>query len=152
MELMETNPEIIEGLQKLLSNTYSLQAQTQVAHWNVRGHAFFSLHKAFGKQYDELAGQVDDIAEKIRALGSLTSGGLSYFSQTTDLQELSKDVDAESMVIHLLTQRFVIVSQAHELRELCGKNDDLETQDFVMGIIQSHQKTCWMLSAFLEDS
>ncbi|MCL4168674.1 UNVERIFIED_CONTAM: hypothetical protein GTU68_066192, partial [Idotea baltica] len=78
-------------------------AQTHICHWNVRGPGFFALHTAFEEQYTELFTAVDEIAERIRALGALAPGGLSSLSRLAGISEIEESASAEAMVTHLLT-------------------------------------------------
>lgn len=68
---------MVEALRQVVADTYALIGQTHLCHWNVRGPSFFSLHNAFEEQYSELFIAVDEIAERIRAKGSLAPGGLA---------------------------------------------------------------------------
>ena len=61
--------EIADGLSRLLADTYTLYLKTHNFHWNVTGPMFNTLHTMFETQYNELALAVDEIAERIRALG-----------------------------------------------------------------------------------
>ena len=60
---------IAEGLSRLLADSYTLYLKTHNYHWNVVGPMFNTLHLMFEGQYTELAMAVDQIAERIRALG-----------------------------------------------------------------------------------
>ncbi|MCX7869765.1 MAG: ferritin-like domain-containing protein, partial [Terrimicrobiaceae bacterium] len=44
-----------------------------------------------------------------------------------------------------------VAEDAFELRAACEAAGDLETQDLVIGRIQTHQKTLWMLKSFLKN-
>jgi starvation-inducible DNA-binding protein len=72
---------IAEGLSKLLADTYTLYLKTHNFHWNVTGPMFQTLHLMFEQQYNELALAVDQIAERIRALGFPAPGTYREFSQ-----------------------------------------------------------------------
>jgi len=61
--------EIVHGLSRVLADSYSLYLKTHSYHWNVVGPMFHSLHAMFMDEYSELALAVDEIAERIRALG-----------------------------------------------------------------------------------
>ena len=61
--------QIADGLSRLLADTYTLYLKTHNFHWNVKGPLFNTLHLMFEQQYTELATAVDEIAERIRALG-----------------------------------------------------------------------------------
>ena len=65
----EDRKSIVDGLSRLLSDTYVLYLKTHNFHWNVTGPMFRTLHLMFEEQYNELALAVDSIAERIRALG-----------------------------------------------------------------------------------
>jgi starvation-inducible DNA-binding protein len=143
---------VVEGLQTLLADSYALMAQTHVAHWNVEGPAFFSLHAAFQSQYEELFAAADEIAERLRALDVLAPGGLKTLAKASSIQELAiETTPAKDYVAHLIESHEIVLATAHELREASGSADDLETQDLVIGRIQAHQKTVWMLKSFLKN-
>ena len=66
--------QIVAGLNVLLANSYTLYLKTHNYHWNVTGPMFNTLHLMFEQQYTELAAAVDQIAERIRALGAFAPG------------------------------------------------------------------------------
>ncbi|NNE12941.1 MAG: DNA starvation/stationary phase protection protein, partial [Ilumatobacter sp.] len=61
---------IADGLSKVLADSYTLYLKTHNYHWNVVGPMFNTLHLMFEEQYNELALAVDELAERIRALGA----------------------------------------------------------------------------------
>jgi starvation-inducible DNA-binding protein len=70
----EDRQAIAEGLSRLLADSYTLYLKTHNYHWNVTGPQFNTLHTMFEGQYTELAIAVDQIAERIRALGIRAPG------------------------------------------------------------------------------
>ena len=72
---------IAEGLSRLLADTYTLYLKTHNFHWNVTGPMFNTLHLMFEGQYTELAVAVDDIAERIRALGFPAPGTYAAYAR-----------------------------------------------------------------------
>ncbi|HRJ73371.1 MAG TPA: DNA starvation/stationary phase protection protein [Terrimicrobiaceae bacterium] len=143
---------VIEGLQTLLADSYALMAQTHLAHWNVEGPSFFQLHTAFQGQYEELFAAVDEIAERLRALDVLAPGGLKTLAKASQIQELAVESHpAKDYVAHLIESHETLLAHAVELREAAGDSGDLETQDLVIGRVQIHQKTLWMLRSFLKN-
>ena len=88
---------IAEGLSKVLADSYTLYLKTHKFHWNVEGSRFRTLHLMFEEQYNELATAVDEIAERIRALGFPAPGSYSEFSALTEIQEnTGKPADHDS--------------------------------------------------------
>src|SRR3546814_4987454 len=79
---------IAEGLSRLLADTYTLYLKTHNYHWNVTGPMFNTLHTMFEQQYTELAAAVDEIAERIRALGFPAPGRSE--EHTSELQSLMR--------------------------------------------------------------
>lgn len=143
---------VIEGLQTLLADSYALMGQTHLAHWNVEGPNFFQLHAAFQTQYEALFEAVDEIAERLRALDVLAPGGLKTLAKASSIQEMAVETaPAKDYVAHLIESHEVVLGTAHDLREAAGSSNDLETQDLVIGRIQAHQKTLWMLKSFLKN-
>ncbi len=53
---------LVETLNLVLADSYALMSLTHLAHWNVEGPGFFSLHKAFEDQYEDLFEAVDEVA------------------------------------------------------------------------------------------
>ena len=65
----ENSVQVADTLNKLLSDEHVLYIKTRNAHWNVEGPDFASVHKFFEAQYNELEGIIDQVAERIRAIG-----------------------------------------------------------------------------------
>lgn len=141
-----------KGLKTLLADSYALMAQTHLAHWNVEGPAFFELHAAFQKQYEELFLAIDDIAERLRALDVMAPGGLKLFASESSITEMTPGAaPAKDFVAHLIDSHEILVGNAMELRKAAEDAADLETQDMVIGRLQSHEKTLWMLRSYLKN-
>src|SRR5437879_954535 len=94
--------KIADELTHFLADTYILYLKTQNYHWNVQGPAFYSLHKMFEEQYQELAGAIDEIAERIRALGNYTVASFSQYTQLSSLKEERGQLTAENMLEKLI--------------------------------------------------
>lgn len=143
---------VVSGLQTILADTYALMAQTHLAHWNVEGPHFFSLHAAFQTQYEELFEAVDEIAERLRALDVLAPGGLKTLAKLSAVQEGAVEpTPAKDFVAHLIDAHEVVLGTAKTVRDAAGDTGDLETQDLMIKRIQTHEKTTWMLKSFLKN-
>ncbi|MCA1995231.1 MAG: DNA starvation/stationary phase protection protein, partial [Coleofasciculus sp. S288] len=94
----DSRKEIADGLSRVLADTYSLYLKTHYFHWNVTGPMFNSLHLMFEEQYTELATAVDEIAERIRALGVYAPGSYSAFAELSSIPETREVPSAEDMV------------------------------------------------------
>ncbi|CAN5397048.1 non-specific DNA-binding protein DpsA [soil metagenome] len=142
---------IIASLETLLSESYSLMAQTHLAHWNVEGEHFFELHTAFQSQYEELFEAVDTVAEHIRTLDAYPPGGLSMLAGISSLYESEeRRMAAKDFVAHLVEGHENLVAHAKEGRTLAGEAGDAETEDLFIERLRSHEKTLWMLKSHLK--
>jgi len=144
-----THSPVVEALRQVVADSYALLGQTHLCHWNVRGPSFFSLHDAFEEQYTELFGAIDDLAERIRALGALAPGGLNNLASMAGMKEIEEDAKPEAMVRHLLQANEQLVKDLAQARDVAGKEGDVETEDMMIARIQVHQKSIWMLRSFL---
>ncbi|MCS5712343.1 ferritin-like domain-containing protein [Candidatus Berkiella aquae] len=137
------------GLKVFLANTYTLYLKTQNYHWNVIGPHFHSLHNLFEEQYKELANAVDEIAERIRALGDVTPGSLEEFSKLKTISEAKTRIDDISMIKDLIESHEIICKHVNLiLRQAQDEQDDV-TQDLLIGRLRVHEKTLWMLRAYV---
>ena len=141
--------DVIDALRQVVADSYAVLGQTHLCHWNVRGPGFFALHTAFEEQYTELFTAIDEIAERIRALGSLAPGGLGNLATMAGMTELEEDASADDMVRHLAKANRKLVDDLARARDLAGHANDPESEDLMIARIQIHEKTIWMLDSFL---
>ena len=141
---------IAKGLSQLLANSYTLYLKTHNYHWNVRGPMFHSLHTMFETQYNELALAVDEVAERIRALGFLAPGSYSEFAALSSIKEGNSNNDAHTMIRELVEGQETIVRICHEIFPLAEEAVDEPTVDLLTTRMQAHEKTAWMLRVLLE--
>ncbi len=139
-----------DSLNQVLADSYALLSLTHLAHWNVEGPGFFALHTAFQTPYEELFIAIDEIAERIRALGAYAIGGLSKFAATAQMKEFVSPLPQEDYVRALVAANEKLVADATQARDLAGEANDPESQDLMIGRITLHQKTIWMLKSFLK--
>src|SRR6476469_10673664 len=90
--------EIVDGLSRLLADTYTLYLKTHNFHWNVTGPMFQTLHLMFEQHYNELALAVDAIAERIRALGFPAPGTYREFGALSSIKEDDGIPRADAMI------------------------------------------------------
>lgn len=138
-----------DGLAGLLADSYTLLGKTHGFHWNVTGPHFAALHALFEQQYTDLHAAVDELAERIRALGFRAPGSLAGFLALTRLKEAEGALAAEAMLRDLAHDHELIARACHDLVGLCQKAGDGATEDLMNARIAVHQKAAWMLRASL---
>ncbi|MFN3371835.1 MAG: Dps family protein [Sphingomonadaceae bacterium] len=140
---------ITAGLSRLLADTYTLYLKTHNYHWNVTGPQFNTLHTMFETQYNELALAVDEIAERIRALGAWAPGSYSDYARLATVKEASGVPSAEAMVAELAADQATVVRTAREMFPVVEEAGDEPTADLLTQRMQVHEKTAWMLRAMI---
>ena len=142
--------EIATGLSRLLADTYTLYLKTHNYHWNVTGPMFTTLHTMFELQYQELALAVDEIAERIRALGIFAPGSYSTFKELTQIDEETGVPSAQHMIHQLVLGQEAVVRTAREIFPMIEEANDEPTADLLTNRMQIHEKTAWMLRSLLQ--
>ena len=142
---------IAQGLAKVLADTYTLYLKTHNYHWNVRGPMFHSLHTMFETQYNELALAVDEVAERIRALGELAPGSYSEFAKLASIPEGDNRKDAQAMVRDLVEGQEAVVRTCRTLFPAVDEANEEPTADLLTTRMQTHEKNAWMLRSLLEN-
>jgi starvation-inducible DNA-binding protein len=141
----EDRKQIAEGLSKLLADTYTLYLKTHNFHWNVTGPMFQTLHLMFEAQYSELAGAVDVIAERIRALGFPAPGTYIDFAERSSIKEERGGPAADQMIRQLVEGQEAAIRTARAASPLAERIHDQVTADLLTERMQVHEKTAWML-------
>ena len=145
----EDRQKITDGLSRLLADSYTLYLKTHNYHWNVTGPLFNTLHTMFETQYTELATAVDEIAERIRALGHPAPGSYRAFGKLTSIEEEDSVPSAEEMIRQLVIGQETVVRTAREVFPLAEKANDEPTADLLTQRMQTHEKNAWMLRSML---
>jgi len=142
--------KIAVGLSKILADSYMVYLKTHNYHWNVTGELFHSLHEQFEVQYTELAEAIDEIAERIRALGYRAPGSFREFSELTAIEEDTDQPAALEMVRRLAVDNETILRTAREALPACQDAGDEASIDLITERLKVHSKTAWMLRSHLE--
>ena len=143
--------KIADGLSRLLADTYTLYLKTHNYHWNVTGPMFQTLHLMFESQYNELALAVDQIAERIRALGVQAPGTYKEFSKLTSIKESDGVPHAKEMIRQLVEGQEAVVRTARSIFPIADSASDEVTADLLTQRLQTHEKTAWMLRSLLDE-
>jgi starvation-inducible DNA-binding protein len=147
-KVSQPNRQIIsENLSIYLADIYGLYLKTQVFHWNVTGTGFYQLHLLFEKQYEEIEGEIDEVAERIRALGFFIEGSFSAFKKTMKGKEEEKALNAEDMLKSLTAGHELVIEQGRYISKLADSQHDYATVDMLGRRMAMHEKAAWMLKS-----
>lgn len=147
----ENLEEVAVALSRLLADTYMLYLKTHNYHWNVTGELFKPLHDLFEEQYGELAEAIDEIAERIRALGHRSPGSFMEFKSLTSIEEDTAEPSAIEMVHNLAGDNEKVLHTARKGLEPARRADDEATIDIITERLRVHSKNAWMLRSHLQE-
>jgi starvation-inducible DNA-binding protein len=142
--------EIAAALSKLLADSYTLYLKTHSFHWNVVGPDFVSLHTLFEQQYTGLAAAVDEIAERIRALGAKAPGSYQEFEKLAKIADEPGAPSAKEMVHRLMQDNITAARTAQEVVRTAEEHGDVSTADLATQRVTVHEKAAWMLDSLLK--
>ncbi|MDP5324388.1 MAG: DNA starvation/stationary phase protection protein [Litorivicinaceae bacterium] len=142
---------IVDGLSRLLADSYTLYLQTHNFHWNVTGPMFNTLHTMFMTQYTEQWGALDLIAERIRALGFPAPGTYAEYARLSSVKEVTGVPKAMEMVRILVDAQEATARTARSLFPVVEAANDQPTADLITQRLDVHEKTAWMLRSLLEE-
>ena len=136
------------SLNKLLSGLYCLYIKTQNYHWNVKGPNFYSLHLLFEKHYQELATEIDSLAELISSMGEFVNASVSGYSKESFIKDApSERIKSEVMISDLCNDHKLIIQHAEILIEQMSGRD--YATNILSDIVELHNSMLWMLSSSL---
>ena len=142
---------VAQILNAVLADAYVLYTKTRNFHWNVKGPHFHDLHKLFESQYDTIDEAIDEIAERVRALGEPALGSMQEFLAVTRLSESTGSLTAPRMIAALLNDHEAVIRQLRKDIDTVGaQHGDTGNQDFLTGVMEEHEKMAWMLRSMLE--
>ena len=141
--------DIVKILNEQVSNWNILFVKLHNYHWNVKGSDFFTLHEKFEGLYDEAAGYIDDIAERILALGAVPAGSLKEYLEFSTLEEATGIENSREMVEQIVADFKVIVASAKSGADVAGEAGDETTVDLLTQVHVALEKHIWLFSAFL---
>ena len=141
---------IADGLSHFLADSYTLYLKTHNFHWNVTGPMFQTLHVMFQEQYTELWTALDDIAERIRALGHFAPGTYKRYVELSTITEETDVPSAKEMIRQLVEGQEAVIRTARAAVRIADEIDDFPTADMLSTRMEVHEKNAWMLRAFLE--
>jgi starvation-inducible DNA-binding protein len=144
--------KVAEGLSAFLSDSYTLYLKTHNFHWNVTGPMFNSLHAMFMTQYTEQWTALDEIAERIRALGFTAPGSYAEFVKLSSIKEEQSPggLDWQGMVRQLVSGNEAVCRTARKVIKTGEAAGDDPTVDLATQRLQIHEKYAWMLRSLLE--
>jgi len=142
---------VADALNNVLADSYTLYMKTHAYHWNVTGPQFHTLHVMFEEQYREMWTALDEIAERVRALGVFAPTSGKAFAQRSAIESADETPPSGTKMIEtLLADHETLIRRGREALKVPADADDAASEDLLTVRIQSHEKTAWMLRAMTQ--
>ncbi|MDZ4318569.1 MAG: Dps family protein [Phenylobacterium sp.] len=139
-----------EALSKLLADSYAVYLKTHGYHWNVRGANFQALHSLFMAQYTEMWTAIDEVAERIRALGELAPQGYGAFGNLSSIKDGDPTKGANGMLKDLIASHEALISTLYGILPAAQEAGDEVTAGLITDRLTAHEKHVWMLKSSLD--
>ncbi|MFA7437413.1 Dps family protein [Castellaniella sp.] len=145
----EDRAAVVAELSKTLADTYTLYLMTHNFHWNVTGPMFSALHNLFMTQYTEIWQALDEIAERIRALGHYAPGTYAEYARLSSIAEPTSVPNAQGMLQMLVDGNEAVARTARSAFRMADEVNDQPTADLLTQRLDIHEKNAWMLRSML---
>jgi starvation-inducible DNA-binding protein len=147
----ETRRKVTNYLNERLADAIDLGTQTKHAHWNVKGPHFIALHELFDKIAENVEDHVDELAERITALGGTARGTLGTVARVTTLKPYPEEItDGLAHVDALSSAMADFGKKVRSGIDQTGQWGDADTADLLTGISRDVDKYLWFLEAHLQ--
>lgn len=143
------NDKLSNELNQLLSDFHVYYQNTRGAHWNIKGPRFFELHAKFEELYTEALTNIDEIAERILTIGGRPDHTLETYLKKSNIQSVQDESNDEALVKMIVSNLTTLVAQENKVKELAVEAGDNETEDMMIGLVNTQEKTQWMFNSWL---
>jgi starvation-inducible DNA-binding protein len=140
--------KVIVLLNARLADALDLRAQVKQAHWAVRGPSFIGLHELFDEIATRMLTHVDEIAERVTALGGLPDGTVQTVARQTTLEPYPAEITAG--LDHVEALSAALAAFGRSVRRAIDESaelGDLGTSDLFTGISRAVDKDLWFVEA-----
>jgi starvation-inducible DNA-binding protein len=142
--------DVAQELTKVLADSFAVYLKTHGYHWNVRGPEFFGYHNLLEQQYRDIWAALDEIAERIRALGVLAPQSYLGLRQSDlDQGRRSGEGSRRPMLKELLGDHDTLIATARKAFEVADAAGDEASADLLTQRLAAHEKFAWMLRSTL---
>lgn len=138
-----------EVLNKQVANWTVLYTKLHNYHWYVKGDQFFTLHAKFEELYDTAALNMDELAERLLAIGGKPVGTLAECLKEASVQEASGQENANQMVRAITMDFRTMADEMKTGIKMATEQGDDVTTDLLIAMVSELEKQNWMLQTFL---
>jgi starvation-inducible DNA-binding protein len=141
--------KLFTEVNQLLSDLHIYYQNTRGFHWNIKGKRFFELHVKFEELYTEALVNIDEIAERLLAIGGSPLHTFEDYLSTSNIKSLkgvSNDIETVTAIVDQLQK---LITQEEMVKSMAAEIEDNETEDMMIALINTQQKYIWMFNSWL---
>lgn len=147
----QMSASLVALLNQTLADALDLAYQTKQAHWNVKGFNFYGLHLLFDDLHAQLVIFIDQLAERVVAIGGQAMGTIRIAGKTSHLEEYPLDAHDSKAHVNALVDRFGdFGSRVRSDIAKAEKLGDKDTADLYTNVSRATDKALWLLTAHQE--
>ena len=148
---VEKRTALAQLLNERLADLIDLGLQAKQAHWNVKGPTFIALHELFDSVAEEIEVFVDDVAERVVALGGIAEGTIGIVGKRTKLAAYPPNITSGRDHVEALSTALATVGKAVRADiDRATELGDADTADLFTGISRDIDKKLWFVEAHLQ--
>ena len=141
-----------EKLNVYLANQEIMFIKLHNLHWYVKGSSFFVLHSKFEELYDQTADIIDEVAERMLALGLSPVASMKKALTMSAVKELDDAPISSAVAVEKLKNDIIYwITDTKEIIALAGEEGDVITEGLFTDYLTEYEKLNWMLDSFLEN-
>ncbi|HCD44434.1 MAG TPA: DNA starvation/stationary phase protection protein [Lachnoclostridium sp.] len=141
---------LFDKLNEYLANQQVMYMKLHNLHWYVKGRSFFTLHAKLEELYDQTAQIMDDVAERLLALGGSPVASLKKALALSSVKELEDvPISSDETIKSLISDVEYWIRDTKEIVKLAEDDDDGATADQFNGYLAEYQKLLWMLKSYI---
>ena len=139
--------EIAKNLNEFLCDLEIMNVKLQNYHWNVQGKGFFLTHEKLEEYYNQIRGEIDEIAEHILALGYQPVGTMQDFIKGSEIQEAKNEkIKTIPIIDNVIKDLNVLKRKAIKIKEEAEEQSDYATSSLMDNYLCNYSKKLWMLN------
>ena len=143
--------EVKDFLNKVVATQGQFYIRLHQFHWYVKGSHFFTLHEKYEEMYDDVTADLDEVAERLLAIGGEPYSTLQEFIDHSILTENpdDKNLKQDEMVEAVVADLEAISKLYHDGAKLTDEHEDFVSNDMLIGMKEDVDKNIWMLKGYL---
>jgi starvation-inducible DNA-binding protein len=149
----EVRQASVEKLNQVLVDTMAIRDLYKKHHWQVSGPTFYQLHLLFDKHFGEQVELVDELAERIQALGGVAYAMAADVAENTKIPRPPKDrEEAPVQISRLLEAHEIILIESRAFAKESGEAGDEGSNDLLISdVVRTNEAQAWFISEHVVD-